>query len=126
MRIGDYRDLIRALLQACTDWHACVNDAELRAWAARSARTVGELRQADCPLATPRDVEMRERALGDYLALSSDLAHRADVHALPAPAASSRSPGGHGTKRAAGYNKSIGRAVRLARAARSAKRRGYL
>jgi hypothetical protein len=125
MKVAQYREMIRALLQQVNDWHACVSDTERQAWAQRAVRVHAELAEAQCPRATLRDAEMRAIAERQYL----------DLTAIPAPSTTASLPPsstarhrehGAGQSRAAKYNKSAGRAVRLSRATRSAMRRGYM
>lgn len=128
MKVAEYRDLIRALQQIGSDWHACASDAERQAWAARATRVYSELESAACARATPRDVEMRELAQQQYHALVNPRRKPDSLDAAPPPLSTSRPPYRRpdtGATRASGYNKSPGRAVRLSRAARGAMRRGY-
>jgi len=128
MKVAEYRDLVRALQQIAIDWHACTSDAERRAWAARAARVYGELQDASCTRASSRDVEMRELAQQQYHDLVIHPLQQHALHPVPLSLASSRTQyrkPDAGVSRAAGYNKSPARAVRLARAARTAMRRGY-
>lgn len=127
MKVAEYRDLIRALQRIGSDWHACASDAERQAWAVRAVRVYSELESAECARATPRDVEMRELAQQQYHDLVNPRRKPDSQDAAP-PLSTSRPPYSRpdaGTTRAAGYNKSPGRAVRLSRAARGAMRRGY-
>ena len=125
MKVVEYREMIRAMLQLVTDRQACVSDAERQAWSTRAARVYAELAEARCPRATPRDAVMRAIAERQYL----------DLTAIPAPSTTASFPPSltvrnrehsAGQSRAAKYNKSAARAVRLSRAARSAMRRGYM
>jgi hypothetical protein len=129
MKVAEYRDLIRALQQIASDWHACASDAERQAWAVRAARVYSELQNTACTRATPRDVEMCELAQQQYHDLVNPRRQPDAQHSAPLPLSTSRTPYRRqdaGASRAAGYNKSPGRAVRLSRAARGAMRRGYV
>lgn len=78
--------------------------------------------------ATSRDVEIREMAQQQYHDLVNHPLQWHAQHPAPLPPTTSRThyrKPDAGASRAAGYNKSPARAVRLARAARTAKRRGY-
>lgn len=128
MKVAEYRDLIRALQQIAHDWQACTSDTERQAWATRAARVYAELQEATCTRATPRDVEMREMARQQYHDLVSLRLEPNAPHSALLPLTTSRTPYRRqdaGTSRAASYNKSPARAVRLSRAARGAMRRGY-
>lgn len=125
MKVAQYREMIRALLQQVNDWHACVSDTERQAWAQRAARVHAELVEARCPRATPRDAEMHGIAVQQYLDLTTIPTPLTTALSPPSPAAQHRERSA-GQSRAARYNKSAARAVRLSRAARSAMRRGYM
>lgn len=127
MKVAEYRDLVRALLRTATDWHACTSSSERDTWAVQAACVYAELDQATCTRATTRDVEMCELARQQYRDLVSDPSQQITRPTGAATTTSStvqRRPS-TGASRAAGYNKSPARAVRLSRAARSAMRRGY-
>lgn len=126
MRVAEYRDLIQALLRIATDWHACSSDSERQAWSVRAAGAHRELESAVCARATPRDVELRELAQQKYRDLVGNLAQQRPHDAVSMTTSSSSGRATRaGTTRAAGYNKSPARAVRLSRAARGAIRRDY-
>ena len=130
MKVAEYRDLIRALLQIINDWQACTSTNEREAWAVRAARVHAELAEAACMRATIRDSEMRALAQQKYCDLvAGPPTHQHSPCSTAKPTTSSSSSyqvQSAGTSRADGYNKSPARAVRLSRAARGAMRRGYV
>lgn len=118
MKLADYRDLTRALLQMADDWHACVGSAEQDSWRVRAEALYGDFLKAECARATARDSELRMIAQQRYKDLAAF--HTAQPYAATKPVVRPAISG-----RAGSYNKSAARAVRLSRSARSAMRRGY-
>lgn len=94
------------------DWHACVDQQERQSWKERASRFLATFMSARCDRATSRDLDDRLEAYREYTGLVMRTA-------------SASTSGQVSASRAATYNKSPGRAVRLARAARGAMRRGY-
>ncbi|NTB05951.1 hypothetical protein [Agrobacterium tumefaciens] len=118
MKLADYRELTRALLQVADDWHACVGTAEQDSWRMRAEALYGDFLKAECARATTRDSELRTIAQQRYQDLVA--LHPERPYAATKPVARPAVGG-----RAGGYNKSAARAVRLSRAARSTMRRSY-
>lgn len=119
MQVQEYRDLISAVLTLVTDWSACVDDDERELWRARAIPCRATLVDAACARASERDRERHALACDQLQAL---LEPKAAAFA-PATVVASMRPASQ--SRAAKYNKSASRAVRISRAARSAMRRGY-
>lgn len=117
MRVHEYRDLTAQMFRVVDDWSACVDEIERKAWEVRASCVHVEFAAAVCSRATERDIEMHMLAEEKYNNLITSKAGTA-VMAPSIVNAGSMS-------RAAKYNRSASRAVRLARAARSAMRRGY-
>lgn len=117
MRVQDYRDMTAQMFRLVDDWSACVDEAERSAWRVRASGFRNEFQQAECPRATDRDQEMHALALQKLNAVYQ--------LAIPAVIVLGSAPSSSGRTRAQKYNASASRAVRLSRAARSAKRRGY-
>ncbi|MCA8050731.1 hypothetical protein [Burkholderia arboris] len=122
MKVVEYRDICDAVRRSNIDYHACVDDAERVVWL-RCART--RLQQsigAECSRATSVDRERMELATCELRALIGAV-EAEQVQVL----ATKSVPVGWATResRASKYNRSVSRAVRLRRAARSAMRRGY-
>ena len=122
MKVGEFRDLCARVRDAGVAFHACVDAAERAQWQRHAERELAAGRAATCTRATELDRSRLSAALEDLQGLVA--------MAMPAPAipiaAAVRLKGALAScSRAARYNRSPGRAVRLARAARSAMRRGY-
>ena len=115
MKVQEFRDLTFHLLRTADAWHACVDDKERAAWSAIAARVYTEFKAAVCARANARDLAMRATAEQKYNEIIGPSISQTLPAIRPMPPAS----------RAAKYNRSPGRAVRMARAARSAMRRGY-
>ena len=113
MKLKDFRGLTTDMRRLVNDWHACVDDGERQLWQERASRFLGTFMSASSPRASTEDLQSRLEAYRDCLGVMA--AQRARV-AIRDQAA---------MPRASRYNKSPGRAVRLARAARGAMRRGY-
>lgn len=123
MRVGEYRDLCAEVRDACVAFHACVDGGERDRWRALAASKHTQAGAAACARATDLDRVRMDQALADLEALMNIAREALPAtikvdHPAHQPAAASMS-------RAAGYNRSPARAVRLRRAARSAMRRGY-
>jgi len=118
VKLANYRELTRALLQMTDDWHACVGTAEQDSWRVRAVALYGDFLEAECARATTRDRELYTIAQQRYKDLAA--LHPKQPEAVTKPVVRAAVGG-----RAGGYNKSAARAVRLSRAARSAMRRGY-
>lgn len=112
MKVAEFRELTVDMFRLINDWQACVDADERAHWRERAHRFLAVFMSASCKRATPRDQEARLTAYHQYIATVT-----ASVVTVPLHKASS--------SRASSYNKSPGRAVRLARAARSCMRRGY-
>lgn len=117
MRVQDYRDMTAQMLRLVDDWSACVDEGERSAWRVRASGFRNEFLQAECPRATGRDQEMHALALQKLNVLYQP--------AIPAGIVPTSATNSSSRTRAQNYNASASRAVRLGRAARSAKRRGY-
>lgn len=122
MRIADYRDQTKTLFALVNDFQACMDEYERGLWAARARTTLtGVAASKDCPRKTGHDAELRQLAITQCEQL---LINNLSTSSIPsAPVVSTKTSSG--LTKAAKYNKSPSRAVRLARAARSAMRRGY-
>lgn len=120
MKVNEFRELTESMRRLVNDWYACVSDTERGKWHVRSLRFLAEFQCASCTRASTRDLDNRLNAYHEYLGIvakwTAAVANRSLSVATP-----SQAP----VPRAARYNKSPGRAVRLARASRSAMRRGY-
>ena len=118
MRVAQYRDLYASLRDVQVSYHACVDAAERALWCARARSAIQEGIGANCARASGVDRSKVADAIRDLQAIlvSADPAMHVQSGAERAIPPQSR---------AAQYNRSPARAVRLARAARSAMRRGY-
>lgn len=114
MKVKEFRGVTAEMRKLVTDWHACVDEQEREMWRERAHRFLAFFMSASCKSATPKDLTDRLDAYHDYTGLAArTLVSRATTSGVTS------------TPRAGLYNKSPGRAVRLARAARGAMRRGY-
>lgn len=100
-------------------FHACVDATERHLWATRARAVLREGMEAECVRASSDDKQKMGAALVELQQLIRG------VEATKAPVLTGLMKTKSATTRAGGYNGSAGRAVRLARAARSAMRRGY-
>lgn len=112
MKVAEFRETTEDMRRLVNDWHACIDEHERLLWRQRAHRFLAVFMSASCARASSRDNEDRVLAFQQYtrIVMQSSTATK-----------SSHAP----TSRAGQYNKSAGRAVRLARAARGAMRRGY-
>jgi len=129
MRVSDYRDLCAAMRDREVSLSACVDAAERAAWCIAARRTLAEgwAAQACCPRASSEDQVRFAQALQalHFSICATESAADAARIAMRAAATPGPLPPATGLSRAALYNRSASRAVRLARAARGAMRRGY-
>ena len=112
MKVAEFREITEDMRRLVNDWHACVDEHERLLWRERAHRFLAVFMSASCARASSRDHENRLLAYQQYT--------QAVMQSRTATKSSQAS-----TSLAAQYNKSAGRAVRLARAARGAMRRGY-
>lgn len=120
MRVQEFRDSISAACQMVIDWSACVCKAEREAWRSRASLFRASFESAECSRASARDRDNFNLAREQLASLLEETKQIPAVIQQPAPAVR-----GTTQSRAAKYNSSASRAVRLGRAARSAMRRGY-
>lgn len=120
MKVQEYRDLTEQMLRLVDDYSSCVGDGEKAAWERRVAPIYDEFVVITCPRATSRDVEFHDLAIEGYKIIMGKQPSHQFSGFLKAVAQRTS-----GNSLAFNRNKSPGRAVRLARAARSAMRRGY-
>lgn len=119
MRVQEFRELISDSMRLITDWSACVDQSERNLWITRAEVQQVTLRAAACTRASTRDIENHALAVEQLSKLlSPPTKPSGPLSSVVKATASSKT-------RAAKYNASASRAVRLSRAARSAKRRGY-
>lgn len=119
MRVAEYRDLYASLRDLGVGFHACVDRKEREAWSARARQALRAGFEADCRGASDEDRVQMAAAIRELQAsVGATDGESAAVHAASSHPHQLKS-------RAAQYNRSPGRAVRIARAARSAMRRGY-
>lgn len=126
MKVAEFRELRADVLRAVNDFHACADREERAAWSARTAPLVERARTAQCDRASELDRARMVEAIEAYGQVEA-LHRRLEppepaLRALQQPVVAAA---GSGMSRAARYNKSASRAVRLSRAARAAQRRGY-
>lgn len=117
MNLIVYRELTHELFAFVSDWSACSADEEREAWRRRAFDFLGRFDATDAARAKESDRQLRTLAVQEFqatLLIPQPLQGMASV-AVPYSS----------MQRSSGYNKSPARAVRLARAARSAMRRGY-
>ena len=119
MRVAEYRDVYASLRDVQVSFHACVDATERAAWCVRARAAIQHGGEANCARASEVDRCRMADALRD---LQSILA--SEARAQQARCIVEREPQQR-QSRASRYNRSPGRAVRLARAARRAMRRGY-
>ena len=112
MNISIYREQTEDLRIIANHYHSCVDDAERMLWAARARSFVCTL--DDCKRKSTGDAELRELALKEVILLLSETAV---VKAGIAKKGASTT-----NTRAFNYNKSPARAVRLRRAAKTARK----
>lgn len=112
MKVKEFRELTADMRRLVNDWHACVDQKERQSWRTRADRFLTIFTGVCCGRATSKDLNDRLEAYQEYVGLV--------MRTVATP-----SSGRVSTLRASTYNKSPGRAVRLARAARGAMRRGY-
>lgn len=119
MRVAVFRDIRANVRDMAVAYHACVDGTERRLWAARARLVLREGMEAECSRASQDDKQRMGAALVELqrLILGAENAIRSTPLITTVPKSS--------MTRAAAYNKSASRAVRLRRAARSAMRRGY-
>jgi len=120
VRVQEFRDSISAAFQMVIDWSACVCNEEREAWRSRASLYRAYFESADCSRATTRDRDNYNLARQQLASLLEETKLVSLAIQQPAPAARATSQ-----SRAAKYNSSASRAVRLGRAARSAMKRGY-
>lgn len=113
MKIREFRELTADMSRLVNDWHACVDENERQLWQERTQRFLVTFMSASSACATAKDLDNRLEAYRDCLGLLAKQRARVAIRDQAAISRASR------------YNKSPGRAVRLARAARGAMRRGY-
>ncbi len=119
MRVAEFRDIRTNVRDMAVAYHACVDVTERNLWATRARSVLREGMEAECSRANPDDKQRMATALAELhqLIRGTEITARSAPHRSTVPKTS--------TTRAAVYNKSASRAVRLRRAARSAMRRGY-
>jgi hypothetical protein len=120
VRVQEFRDSISAAFQMAIDWSACVCNTEREAWRSRASLYRASFETAECSRASARDLDNFNLAREQLASLLEE------PKQLPLPI-QQQAPAVRGSSksRAAKYNSSASRAVRLSRAARSAMRRGY-
>lgn len=126
MRVAEYRDVMAAVRRSAVDFHACVDAGERLVWEKHARNRLQEGRDAHCARAGQDDRERMALAIADLQQLLDDAqpAHRPAAVTV-GPALASLRASAQPRTRAARYNQSPARAVRLRRATRSAMRRGY-
>lgn len=113
MKVKEFRELTADMRRLVNDWHACVDESERQSWLKRAHRLLATFMSASSNRATPKDLDDRLQAYRDCIGLVA-------MRRVAVPTSDQAA-----LSRAGRYNKSPGRAVRLARAARGAMRRGY-
>lgn len=119
MRIEAYRDFCASVRDMAVHFHACIDATERHLWVIRARAVLREGMEAECPRASKGD----KQKFGAALVELHQLIRWVEAAAQAEPSISVKSK--PATSRASAYNKSVGRAVRIGRAARSAMRRGY-
>lgn len=113
MKVKEFRGITADMRRLVNDWHACVDQQERQRWRERAHQFLALFMSASCGTATPKDLADRADAYHDYTGLTMQTV-LSETTSKPAS-----------ISLAGRYNKSPSRAVRLARAARGAIRRGY-
>ncbi|MFJ7794520.1 hypothetical protein [Pseudomonas sp. NPDC096950] len=113
MKVKEFRGITADMRRLVNDWHACVDQLERESWRERAHRFLALFLSASCCTATPKDLADRLDAYHDYTGLAMQTVLSGSTSKPVSMSLASR------------YNKSPSRAVRLARAARGAMRRGY-
>lgn len=127
MRVAGYREVIAAVRRSAVDFHACVDAGERLVWERHARNRLQEGLDASCPRASQDDRERMADAIADLQQLIASVdAARHPPAGVFSPAAGALRAAPVPRSRAARYNQSPARAVRLRRAARSAMRRGYI